>query len=108
VKIDAGTFASQMTKESIASKVERRISEYPPEDQIGRIEFQRCWVAPLLARMTVECVSWESIITAIRRHDSAIGDDVQNFYEETLMYNGLPTGEVSEGNRRFGIVQVGR
>jgi hypothetical protein len=108
VRIDAGTFRNEMMKESIAAKIERRISEYPPEDQIDRIEFQRCWVAPLIARLNVECVSWESIIAGIRWHDSRIGDDIQEFYEKTLMYNGLPNGEVIEGNRRFGIVRVGR
>ncbi len=108
MKIDAGTFAGQMTKEAIAANIERRIREYPPEEQEGRIEFQQGWVTPLLERLTLECVSWESIISRIRELDAGIGDDVQKFYEKTLMYNGLPIGEVVEGNKRFGIVQVGR
>jgi hypothetical protein len=108
IKIEAGTFAGQMTKQSIASKIDRRIKEYPPEDQFGRVEFQQRWVAPLLDRLTLECVSWESIIGRIRDLDAAIGNDVQKFYEKTLMYNGLSNGEVIEGNRRFGTVQVGR
>jgi len=108
MKIDAGTFAGQMTKESIGAKIERRIREYPPEEQEGRIEFQRRWVSPLLERLTLECVSWESIIGGVRSHDSSIGTDVQKFYEKALMYNGLPNGEVIDGDRRFGIVQVGR
>jgi hypothetical protein len=108
VKIDAGTFSREMTKDSIARKVERRIGEYPPEDQVDRIEFQQRWLVPLLDRLTLECVSWESIIGRIRSHDVGIGNDVKTFYEKTLMYNDLPNGEVIEGNPRFGIVQVGR
>jgi len=108
IKIADGIFARQMTKDSIASIIGRRIGEYPEGEQAERGEFQRLWVAPLLARLTLECVSWESIIAAIRQHDPNLGGDVQNFYEKTLRFNGLPVFEVSDGNRRIGIVQVGR
>lgn len=104
-RIDAGIFAGQMAKASIAAKIERRIGEYPPEERQARIEFQQRWVTPLLERLTVDCVSWESVIGRVRLHDAAMGNDLQQFYDKALIYNNLPNGE---GEWRFRVKQVGR
>jgi hypothetical protein len=49
--IHIGTFACAMTKESIRNKIERRIAEYPAEEQPVRMTFLSEWVSPLLDRM---------------------------------------------------------
>jgi hypothetical protein len=89
-QIDTGVFAKEMSVGSIRSKILERISVYEPETRsLLEMWFQQ-WVDPLLGRITISCVSWESIIANVREASPPHGESLEGFYSKTLQYNRPP------------------
>lgn len=89
-QIELGRFAGEMTKDSIRNKVEARIKAYEPEYIAARLQpwFER-WFCPLLETMQIRCISWESVLDAVRAQDADLGEGLKEFYARCLRYNGV-------------------
>jgi len=86
-QITSGMFTC-VDRASIERKVRDRIAAYEPEWQQQRLEpWLRDWLAPVLDRVDLACVSWEEMLQNIRRADPAYGDALQEFYERCLTFN---------------------
>ncbi len=83
-RIDEGVFAEHMELASIKKTVERRVSEYHDE---AKREWYLTWFLPVLERANIGCISWESIIGAIRIADPEAATDLESFYESCLQHN---------------------
>ena len=83
-RIDEGVFAEHMELTSIKKTVERRVSEYHDE---AKRNWYQTWFLPVLERANIGCISWESIIGAIRTADPEAANDLESFYENCLQHN---------------------
>lgn len=83
-KIASGVFKSQVDAKNIHDTVKRRALEYGGEKD----QWSEQWFLPTLDTVKVKCLSWESIIETIFRHDPASGEQFQSFYNKCLDYNG--------------------
>lgn len=82
-QIDAGVFKHQVDSKNIKEIVKRRVSEYNGEKDQW---FQR-WFLPTLSKMTIKCISWESIIDDITKHNPIDGKQIESFYLKCIEYN---------------------
>jgi hypothetical protein len=82
-QIDQGLFSRQISKESIQRKVERRVSAYEGKKD----QWFQDWFMPLLAKMSVESLSWEAILQYISDKDRKFGIEAQKFYQNCLKHN---------------------
>jgi len=57
-QIDACAFSTQSDPDHINETVKRRVSEYKGDKD----KWYHEWFLPTLSRMTIKCLSWESII----------------------------------------------
>jgi hypothetical protein len=88
-QISAGVFTDLMTADSIRRKVMDRIARYDEEWRTVRLEpWSAEWLQPLIKRIDVQIVSWESVIDKIKKSDPQWGDAIQDFYDRTLRYCG--------------------
>ena len=87
-QIDAGLFNTEVSKDSIRTKIASRIKAYEPRENLD--SWHREWVSLLLDRIHIECLHWESIIDIIHGHDRDLGDGLRYFYDLTLDYNRRP------------------
>jgi hypothetical protein len=94
-QVDRGVFGNQLSKESIAEKVRRRISEYPPQDQARKEDWWHDWFLPALSRMKVECLRWEEVVDWIRLKDPSFGTDLSAFYTDCIRFNRVQEPDVS-------------
>jgi hypothetical protein len=86
-QFDRGVFGDLMTPDSIRRKVARRIARYDDDCRKLRLEpWSERWLSPLLNRLDLQIVSWESVIVRIKNSDRRWGDTVQDFYSRTLRY----------------------
>jgi hypothetical protein len=82
-------FSNEISKDSIKSKVSRRIAEYPLPDREKKEEWQHNWFFPTLLNIKIDILGWEEIINFIRDHDSIFGSELSEFYSECLKVNRL-------------------
>jgi hypothetical protein len=82
-QISAGVFGSKMTKESVNSKVLRRVEEYGGE----RESWFREWFKPALESIEMSCLSWKSVIDDIIRKDEESGNQITDFYNLCKQFN---------------------
>jgi hypothetical protein len=76
-------------KASIRAKVSRRVEVYrdSSEDYGTRAVWLNDWCLPVLDRIEIEALSWESIVTFIGSADQSAGRDISAFYEKCLAFN---------------------
>jgi hypothetical protein len=88
-QIDAGVFATEIQKTSIQHKVKRRVDAYGG--------FHDSWFTdsflPLLERIDVQSLSWETVIGHIHAHDPDFGDQIRAYYHKCLEFNGSDSNE---------------
>ncbi len=92
-QIEAGVFASVLTKTSIRAKILARIGTYEDESRVGLDAWYADWVSRVLDRIQIHCLSWETIIDSISIHDEALGEGLKQFYSLTLRFNGQQKAE---------------
>ena len=83
-QIERRVFATELTKESIRQKVERRVRAYKSRAQD---HWFSNWLLPVLDFIDVEALSWESVATTIEAHDNETEAWFTEFYECSLYYN---------------------
>lgn len=86
-RIQNGIFASQMAKAQLLTKIEERIDSYDGPFRSELNAWNNRFVRPLVDRMTLSCLDWETIIGLIAEHDADLGKSLQTFYELTLQFN---------------------
>lgn len=80
--IDKGTFAEEISPDSIKSKVEQRVSEYDGAlDQWLEQHF-----LPTLGRIELHSLSWEEAIEWIGENSPEVIDDLKEFYHLCLEF----------------------
>lgn len=84
IRIDEGVFKKHMNKTSIKDIVKRRVSEYSDDakEQWFKINF-----LPLLDKIDIKEISWESLIGFILETDRETGDQLDKFYKKSFNYN---------------------
>jgi hypothetical protein len=88
-QIDAGVFASQMTKESIRRAISQRVGMYDlvlRERELNHWFDQ--WVLPFVDRLSLECIAWESVVSSAQQEDPIFGVDLGRFYTLCIKFNG--------------------
>ncbi|MFC1535281.1 hypothetical protein ACFL7M_18180 [Thermodesulfobacteriota bacterium] len=83
-QIDVGVFEKYITYDSIQSKVQRRVEEYGGEKDSWYDE----WFKPTLDKISIACISWESIIEEVEGTDITSGMQIKEFYNLCKHYNG--------------------
>jgi len=81
--IESGTFAHQMRKDSIRSKVQRRVSEYAGALDAWYVDH----FEPTLDHIDLQCISWEEAIEWIGRERYETSTELQKFYEFCLQFS---------------------
>jgi hypothetical protein len=89
-QIEAGVFAAALARESIASSIACRIAAYDGARRRELDCWYEAWALPLLARMCISTIAWESAAAGIAAHSAAAGRDFAAFYELTLRHNARP------------------
>jgi hypothetical protein len=80
--IDKGTFAEEISPDSIKSKVERRVSEYDGDlDQWFDQHFM-----PITNRIELHSISWEEVIEWLGENSPEIVDELAEFYSRCLEF----------------------
>jgi hypothetical protein len=81
--IDEGRFSPEIQRDNIDIIVKKRVQQYD-----GRKDswFQE-WFTPLLTRIDVDCISWESILAVIESHGDEGAAKLRGFYESCRKYN---------------------
>jgi len=76
-------FSSQVNKSSIKEKVEHRISVYAVDDKkYAELQtWQKDSFIPVLERIDLRCIPWETII------DKIDDPDIRNFYRRCILFN---------------------
>ena len=88
-QIRKGLFSEQMSKSSIREKMEWRIETYSIDDETyTKLRmWQNDFFNPLLTRIDLCCISWESAIEAIKAANSTHGPVIRDFYNRCLKFN---------------------
>lgn len=82
-QIDSGVFRDMVTKESISRKVAERVAQYNGE----RDEWLAKTFRPVLERIQLGLVSWESIIDSLPANPEK--SDLRDFYKLCLDFNPM-------------------
>lgn len=82
-QIDAGVFATFMSKEALERVVRDRVETYDAD----KSQWLEDWFLPTLSAMHVACLSWESILTFIESEDPVFGNDLNGFYNHCVEFN---------------------
>lgn len=82
-QIDARVFATEMDRQSMRAKVERRVEEYGG----AKDEWYSRWFEPTLQRVAVETISWEQLIGTIGEHDRPAAGTIGAFYQRCIEFN---------------------
>jgi hypothetical protein len=83
VQIDEGIFEEEMSRESIKTKVERRVAEYKGEKNQWFAE----WFHATMQNIEMGCVSWEDLLRDVADHDSDSAQEIEQFYKKCLKFN---------------------
>jgi hypothetical protein len=84
-QIDKGLFTENMTKDSLRSTVERRVTEFKGDHDKWLSE----WFLPTLEQLDIKTVSWESLIDFLAPRDPGV-DELKGFYKQCLEFNKPP------------------
>jgi len=98
-QIKANVFTSNLSRESIYQRVERRVAEYGNEK---RAWFNECFI-PTLDTIIISAISWEEILESIAKVDQISADKIKNFYEKCLKYNRLSKAGAEQISDHDGI-----
>ncbi|MDQ2868061.1 MAG: hypothetical protein M3R59_06580, partial [Verrucomicrobiota bacterium] len=81
--IESGVFEPQMTREDIDRTVRERVRAYE-----GTLDpWLDAYFAPLVSRISVECISWERLIADIEGAGDSAAPELRSFYDNCLKYN---------------------
>jgi hypothetical protein len=82
------------TKEAVLKGIEERVALYDHESDRERVAelhpWVTDWVEPLIEKMDLACVSWESVIEKIAGADLEYGRRMDEFYRRCLIHNSRP------------------
>ncbi len=83
------SFRACVSAEAIAAKVESRVADFKCDPE--RHESLKDWLVesfhPLLAKLTLECVSWEDLLTQVVGSPDGVHAQLSEFYQRCLRYN---------------------
>ncbi len=82
-QIERGVFSEAMNHGSIQRKIERRVREYAG----AKDQWYSEWFQPTYQKMEVGTVSWEELIAAIGKQESASADSIERFYRRCIEFN---------------------
>jgi hypothetical protein len=105
LQIKANIFTSNISKESISKKVERRVGEYGDEKKSWFDE----WFVPTLDKIIISTISWEEILESIKKVDPNSHDNIKRFYKKCLKYNQLSradTEKISDHDGTSGLIDA--
>lgn len=85
-QIKDGVFDEHTSKESVREKVSLRVSAY---NDAGLDAWLANWFLPMLERMTLAALSWESVVAAIAQKEPQAGQAIAQFYQRYLAFNRL-------------------
>ena len=80
------THRPALNQEALRDKIARRIADYADE-LVQRQTWKNEWFDPLVERMTLDCITWESIIERARGSNPAFGDSLDAFYGRCKEFN---------------------
>lgn len=83
MQIERGIFEKEMSRESIQTKVERRVAEYKGEKNQWLVE----WFQPTLEKIKIGCESWEKLLSDVTNQDPSSAQEIGQFYEQCLKFN---------------------
>jgi len=76
-----------MSLDSVHGKVHQRVSEYEErEDRGEKDKWFAEWFEPVLGRIDIKTLSWESIIAEIETSDPQSANRIGGFYEHCLTF----------------------
>jgi hypothetical protein len=88
-QIKANVFTSNLSRESIYQKVEKRVGEYGDQKKFW---FNECFI-PTLEKIIISAISWEEILESIEKVDPNFAVKIKFFYKKCLQYNQLNKAE---------------
>ena len=86
-QIRAHVFSAEVSKDSIQSKVSKRVSEYPSPAREDKEQWLREWFVPTLLQMKIECIAWEDIVESISTIDANFGSQLSDYYGHCLRFS---------------------
>ena len=89
-QIEQGMFGKQMSWEAISDKVAQRVHKYGG----AKDDWYHTWFQPLWPSIKIDLISWEEIITTIRQWDITAGEELEAFYQQTLVFNARRLGQM--------------
>ncbi|MCF8000485.1 MAG: hypothetical protein K9K76_01310 [Halanaerobiales bacterium] len=75
-------------EDNVRNKVEKRVEEYKGESGIKKYDWYNNWFTPTLKKAKIECLSWEEVISVIKKNDNNYGEELNTFYDKCLKFNG--------------------
>jgi hypothetical protein len=76
-----------MTPGSIRRKIGDRIAAYDQPFRSAVLEpWREAWVSPLLERLDLQIVPWETAMEQVVKADEQLGKEVDEFYAKCLRY----------------------
>ena len=99
-QIARNLFKDELSKESIKTKVLRRVAAYTPPDREKKEVWQRDWFLPTLLKVKIKAFCWEEIVDFIHSNDSTFGSELSDFYSKCRKFNRAQEPEVSMDIKR--------
>lgn len=77
------------SRHSVPAVVNQRVGEYKYDkkhyEEVNH--WHRDWFNPMLEHLDIKLISWEEIIEFITNHDTQYGTDLNQFYQDCLLFN---------------------
>jgi hypothetical protein len=85
-QIDGNVFTEELNVHSLEGKVRRRVGQCQGGDTGQR--WLNDWFLPLMQKIDIVPMAWQSVISAIRASDPETGNAIGQFYEYCETFNG--------------------
>lgn len=86
IQIERGTFAEHLSRESLRQKIKQRVKAY---DDKKKKQWYSEWADPTIEQITLDTLSWETLIDTISARDANTGPVFAEFYERCIQFNAL-------------------
>ena len=80
-----------VTRGSVEEKIRQRVAQYEEAWRETRLDpWVREWLIPLLDRLQIACLSWESVVSDIESAEPEFGAALREFYGRCIAFNRIP------------------
>jgi hypothetical protein len=90
-QIQKGVFGNQVSWEAINEKVSQRVNMY----RGAKDDWHRSWSQSIQPSIKIGLISWEEIITYVRKSDMPAAEGLEQFYRRALAFNARRSSQIS-------------